>query len=93
MYSVVMALNCLALRPLYPAIISAVACLQMIVFGLYALTDDRVALTIDNVEQVLGSGIKTGVRPVVLHGKILIGLFMSLATARARRMNREAVRA
>jgi signal transduction histidine kinase len=90
MYSVIMALNCLALRPLYPTIIAAVACFQMIVIGLYALTDDRVAVTIDNVEQVLGPGIKPGFFVWFFMATILIGLFMNLATARARRTIREA---
>lgn len=90
LYAALMALNCLALRPLYPAILAAVGSIQMIAFGLYAANDPRVLLTRDNVEEVLGSGIKPGFALWFLAATIFIGLFLSVATARARRTIREA---
>ncbi|MCA9666377.1 MAG: HAMP domain-containing histidine kinase [Myxococcales bacterium] len=72
-------INTLAMRPLYPLVIAYVTVSCLVGYVIYGWGDPRLTWTNDNVEAVLGSGIKLGfflwrIIAVLLAGHLLVRL-------------------
>lgn len=90
---VMLVINTVALRPLYPVIITGVSLLLLIGCAIYALPDPRVTLTSNNLEAVLGSSVKLSFFVWHLVAILLAGLFLARLAGWARRTIRDVAEA
>ncbi len=91
MIAVLMAVNALTLRAVYPALIAAVGVIQLVGFLVFASFDSRFFFTESNVETVLGSGVKPGFYVWRILATVLLGAVISGLAFRSRRIIQEAV--
>ncbi|MEM7254061.1 MAG: adenylate/guanylate cyclase domain-containing protein, partial [Pseudomonadota bacterium] len=85
------AMNTLAMRPLYPALVTLGALIVQAVLIAFALADDRTVFTPSFLEAYTTAAVATGslvTNPLVL---AIAGAMLTLVTVRARRMVIEAV--
>jgi signal transduction histidine kinase len=90
---VFLVINTMALRPLYPEIITGVSVLLLLGFAIYALPDPRVVLTNNNVEAVLGSKVKLSFFIWHIIAVFLAGMFLARLSSWARRTIRDVAEA
>ena len=88
---VVMVVNTLALRPLYPGIIAAVGVSLQVAAAAYALADSRLVLTDKVLDAVLGSAVKPSFYVWRIIATVVCGFLLTRLTVWARRMIHDVV--
>ncbi len=83
--------NSLAIRPLYPIIVSSGVCLVHIGLLTYALQDSRTVLTYNFINGFLGSSLLIGALAVFMLFPLMVGFLLAFITHMFRKTINEAV--